>query len=351
MKKRLLFLGLLLMTASMTYARTVVSKNVRLVFLWDVTYSMHGGHMTSQSNVGHVTIAGEPAKIQFYNKKYDIYDKVVEALVTSIEEQDEFVEIVVIPFNKQKLDCWTEKGTPEGKARLIEKIRNYRNLEQTQTSIARALKYARDEVFKADMPNTLVLLTDGDDNVTTKEFYHILENWCDFSEERNICSYYFILSDVVLRNEKLVKDLTEKYCFEVVPDLGPINTIITKSSITILPTEMTIEQEQFGNQLALQVNTANMHDGETVPVRFYVDENPYFELDQTVNVTSETKEIVLKPSYKYTKSQLLQKLPTRNPFTSTVYFSVVDGEAELQTNMCELTFLNRELKKVTITIQ
>ena len=94
MKKTLLLLMLFL-------PLLVMAQNItdRVVYLWDVTYSMHGGKCGKHFPHRFKYIGGKNIKIVEYNEKYDIYNEVMTALIEDIKKQDENTEIVVIPFN------------------------------------------------------------------------------------------------------------------------------------------------------------------------------------------------------------------------------------------------------------
>ena len=356
MKKRLLPLILLLMTASFSYAQSA-AKNLRMVYLWDVTYSMHGGYFAPAVQTGTVTIAGTSHIIKGYSKSDDIYDKILEALISDIEKQGENTEIVVIPFGQKVLGCWTEMATQEGKMSLIDNIRNFCNLESADvqgTSISGALEYARNNVFVADVPNVLKLLTDGRENNNTRKFYYILDNWCEFAAERNIASYYFVLSSEVLKNASDLKDRLEKSCFTVITKFDTdVELQIEKTYLSISPEEIDIEvQEDYGKPIVFHVNM-NSSKEKSAYIRFKMDENPYFVLDKTVEVSSGVGEISLKPQCLLEEAELRRQLPVENPMKLSINFSLAkeDESIELQSDKCILSFINKKLKKVTISVQ
>jgi len=116
----------------------------RVVYLWDVTYSMHGGYMTAdKSKKGKVLVAGNNYEIVCYNEKYDIYTSIMNKLIADIDGQDERTEIVVIPFNDKVLEesVWRSMATEKGKQYLVSMIRNFCELDQTKTCIYSPLKY------------------------------------------------------------------------------------------------------------------------------------------------------------------------------------------------------------------
>ena len=132
MKKRLFSFSLLLIVAvSMTFAQTKPEITGRIVYLWDVTLSMHGGYCDMSNNTPHVKKVGnQERKIPKYKKSDDIYDMVLEALIEDINDQIENTEIVVIPFGNKVLDCWREQGTEEGKSAITDKMKSFCDISQ-----------------------------------------------------------------------------------------------------------------------------------------------------------------------------------------------------------------------------
>ena len=61
----------LLLFSAVTFAQGNYTQ--RVIFLWDVTYSMHGGYFGTKGDQ-QVIIAGQTHTITKYLKKYDIYD-------------------------------------------------------------------------------------------------------------------------------------------------------------------------------------------------------------------------------------------------------------------------------------
>ena len=241
MKKTLLllilFLPLLMMAQNITD---------RVVYLWDVTYSMHGGKFGQHYPPRFKYIGGKETKIVEYNEKYDIYNEVMMALVEDIKKQDENTEIVVIPFNDKGCEVWRYQATTSNKEILVNTIKAYRNVAQTHTSIYSALDYTQKNIFIPNDPvaNRVKILTDGEEYRYTKQLlYDLLENYCDYAEKHNIkSSYYFLLSDVIQnRDPELVNLLKGMECMTVsdniadivvVPEVYPTYEIQNKKNIS-----------------------------------------------------------------------------------------------------------------------
>jgi TonB family protein len=193
--------------------------NKRVIFLWDVTYSMHGGYFGTSGDQ-YVKIAGQSHLIKQYNEKYDIYDDALNVLCKYIDHtkntSDTIVELVVIPYGNDVLDVWRYPATVEGKAELTKKICDFCELSPKKvqaTNIGGALQFVKEKVNTADCANTLYLMTDGRENVDKQRFYYMLDTWCEFARERNIRGYYFALTEHAL--DKNLKERLSKTCFEM----------------------------------------------------------------------------------------------------------------------------------------
>ena len=147
--------------SSLIIAQDNYSK--RVIFLWDVTYSMHGGYFGTNGDQ-QVEIAGQVHTITKYLKKYDIYDAAMDMLISYIDTYEgESVELVVIPFGSQVLGTWRTPATAEGKTALIQKIRNFCELSPNKvqsTHIAYALEHIQQKIITAECSNMLYLMTD-----------------------------------------------------------------------------------------------------------------------------------------------------------------------------------------------
>lgn len=330
--------------------------NKRVVYLWDVTYSMHGGYFAPFSVKGNVIIGGKNCHIDGYNKEYDIYDKIVDALVTDIEGQNEQTELVVIPFGSRVINSWREIATEDGKVRLINNIRNFCDISAAntqKTSISGALEYARNNIFTAEVPNVLKLLTDGKENDNQPKFHHILDNWCEFAEERNIQGYYFVLSEEALKGNSDLRNRLERNCFTVIFQMDEVVLSVNKSYITITPDKLIcLVTEDYDKPLVLQVNFEAGSPYANSKVRFVSDENPYLSIDEVKEVNSNTKELRLFCNYKMSLAEIRRQMPSGGSVLIPIKFSLAEDndDIQLQSESCTLEIINKKMKTIEIKI-
>ena len=116
----------LLLFSAVTFAQENYTQ--RIIFLWDVTYSMHGGYCGGKNaKSAQVNIAGQMYSIQRYSEKYDIYTDAMDMLVSYIGSfYGDTTELVVIPFGSKVVDgAWRAPATVDGMAFLINKIKGF----------------------------------------------------------------------------------------------------------------------------------------------------------------------------------------------------------------------------------
>lgn len=150
MKK--LYLFLILCACCLTSSAWAQNRNI---YIWDVTRSMIGKGMVN----GQATP--------------DVYDKVEDYLIKDINRiANNHTEIVVIPFQEGVLFdqiISVPNSTDDSKKQIIEKIKQTgplcMKLKHSNTNISEPLLYAQRTYQKADKVNTLVLLTDGRQNM------------------------------------------------------------------------------------------------------------------------------------------------------------------------------------------
>ena len=345
MRKTILFFILLLPLSMMA------NIDKRVVYLWDVTYSMHGGKQGSKFPTDSVIIAGRWEKIVEYNQKYDIYTPVLKALVKDIQNQSARTEVVVIPFNIRVCEVWKKQGTDAGKEYLVNNIQTYCNLQQTYTSIYNALEYAKQHILKSDVPNELKILTDGNEHKDTyNAFIRTLENWCDFAEKNNvIASYYFILSDDILKEKPDLQNLLESSCFT--PTVGSV----TSGTVVLDP------KPNYNIQKKLTVSTVDDYDkplfiaftpekvesklkgSATIEVTI---NSSYLSLNQEIEVDSSTDKLVVNPNWKMSQGEARDTLPLQTQVK--VEYKVKDGDLVLLTTESILTIKNRKVKKMNL---
>lgn len=346
MRKTLLFFILLLSLSVM--ANDKIDK--RVVYLWDVTYSMHGGLHGSKFPSRNVVIAGQPEEIKQYNKKYDIYTPVLEALVKDIQSQSARTEVVVIPFNINVCGEWAYQATDANKQLLIKKIQNYSNLAQTYTSIYNALHYAQMNVLKNDVPNELKILTDGNEYKDTyNDFISALKSWCDFADKNNVvASYYFILSDDILKEKPELKNLLESNCFVPTTGGGGGTVVLTVKPNYNIQEKLTISTvDDYGKPLSIAFNPEKVEDklkgSATIEVSINSD---CLSLSQSIEVDSSTDKLVLNPKWLMSQSEARNTLPLQSQVK--VEYKVKKGDLVLLTTESVITIKNKKVKKMNL---
>ena len=328
-----------------TFAQGTVNK--RVVYLWDVTYSMHGGRYANAAKTGTVTVAGSKEKIVGYDKKYDIYTPVLEALVKDIEARDARTEVVVIAFNDKVCQTWKRQATTDGKAYLIREIKNYKNMQQTNTSIYNALEAAKKELKGTKTPSVLKILTDGKDNMTYNQFIETLKGWCKFAEENNIkASYYFMLTDKVA--DPALVDLLKDNC--MITDTFDGTGFTPNAEYSLSRKFILSVADHYDSDISFDFYTEDDPlDGSAV-VNISLLENEYISLNDNVTVTAATKKITVKPVWKMSQRDLRELLPTGQgqSVDLKVNFTVNDGKLVLLTSEAVLSLTNREIKNMSI---
>lgn len=331
----------------------------RVVYLWDVTYSMHGGFVTAGvTESGIVVVGGKSCTISHYDKSKDIYDKILNALVADINKQRSNTEIVVIPFGKKVLGKWSEIATEEGKTRIIKNIEDFCNIQPDdvqKTGISCALDYSQtNRIFSTKVPNTLKILTDGVENVSTSRLYHILDNWCNYAEANHIRAYYFILAEQALRVD--LRKRLEDNCITVIEQLDDVELAVSKSYVSVIPDEILVklaEKKDINDIFVFKINFTAGKVGAKCDLQFSVEENPYFSLNETVKISEETKEVQLRPNYKMTLEEFRKNAPLDSPTNLPINIKVLNDEeeVELQGGNWHITIVNKKLKSLKISVK
>ena len=338
----------LLLFSAVTFAQ---ENNVdeRVVYLWDVTYSMHGGRQSADaSKIGTVTVAGSKEKIVGYDKKYDIYAPVLEALVQDIEARNARTVVVVIAFNDKVCKTWKHQATTDGKAYLISEIRNYKNMAQTKTSIYNALEAAKEELKGSKVSSVLKILTDGKDNMTYDKFIKTLEGWCEFAKDNNIvASYYFMLTDKVA--DPALEDLLQKNC--MITDTFDGKNINPDAKYALSKEFILSVADNYDGNVLFDFYTkeTNLLEDSAV-INIAVEDNEYISFDVNETVTASTTKIAVKPIWKKSQRELRDLLPTGqgDSVDLKVNFKVVSGKLVLSTPEALLSLTNREIKNMSI---
>ena len=351
--KLLIFLVVLLPVLSIAQE----APQHRVVYLWDVTYSMHGW-VYKAPNSTTVTVAGKPMKISNYNANYDIYDEIMETLIQHINEYGDTAEIVVVPFNDmvQKNDVWTAMATREGKQFLESKIRGYYNATSTYTNIYDPFLFANtlfdgSQTPKAKHSSELYILTDGVHNVknpSASTFYKMLSTWCDFAEKHNVKGYYFLLTDQAIKSTELREILSSCTCIDAIH-------YYEKHFFSIKGNQQINVKEDYGKPIRLNIELTDTHKRipEPVQVRIFAEDNPYLTLDTQVVIDVNTASVEVIPVYKPLE-ELQENLPTDRNETITIYFEQLNSEKainQLNNKSCEWSLVNKAQKILIITIK
>lgn len=359
MRKKFLFL-ILLMLPAFVYAQEAPSR--RVVFLWDVTNSMHGGYLGKNNH--EVKVAGKPMCITKYNCDYDIYDQILETLVGEINKYKENDEVIVVPFNDHVLrnSIWRSRATEEGKRQLEAQIRAFYNSDQTYTNLYEPFEFANTLFDGSKYPmakdsSMLFVLTDGVHNFknpSRRQFLDMLGNWCATAEQYNVRGYYFMLTDQAIKDSELLAILKNSTCIR--PYIWYETHFYTIEGNRMI----TVMQGEYDKPICLSVIPVDpakpINDEEQI--RIYAEPNDYFTLNQTVTINAKTTSVEVKPVYKSELYDLQQALPTDSNQKVTIYLEQVpkqraEGEIvnELQTQSCVWEFVNKAQKTLTIKIK
>ena len=335
----------------------------RVVYLWDVTYSMHGGSFPRSAT--HTKDVGDPTNpkkvtITGYEEKYDIYDEIMNFLIQHIQNYGDTAEIIVVPFTDGCLTKYEirERATNEGKRRLASKIRAFYHIDQQYTNIMEPFEYATtlfdgSKYPQAKHQNELYILTDGVHNIEgipgKKKFYAMLRTWCDKVAKYNVEGFYFLLTDQAIRDSELAKILDSE---AETPCIHRVN-YYEKSKYTIEGDQLINIKDDYNKPVKLHVE-ANKPISGTEQVRIKVEPNPYFALDTIVSISSSSSKIELYPHYQ-PLAVLQGKMPTDNNTSVKLYFAQQNtndkNTNELTNNNCELRYVNKAQKTLTIEIK
>ena len=288
--KRALFLFLFGGIIFNVLAQNSALKDFREVYLWDVTLSMKG-----------------------CNDAPNIYDKVVDALVNSINSiSNERTEIVVIPFqDTEYCEVWREQATQSGKEYLIKKITSYNNDKKTNTNISAPLQYVIKNILSKDKIDILKLLTDGRDNVDPVRLREILNRWCDLAREKDVFGYYILLTKDAKSEKDLILKLKEICNFEVIDLENNIEGLgnIVQVNAPFATNGLVINvRDEYNIPKRIQFSSygGNMPDG--YKIHFNIEENPYVELNEVCTMLSDNT-FELHPKFKKPLDELKNILP------------------------------------------
>ncbi len=323
--------------------------NKRVIFLWDVTYSMHGGYCGGKNaKSAQVEIAGEMHKIHRYAEKYDIYTDAIDMLISHIGSfYGDTTELIVIPFGSKVINgAWKASATVEGKASLISKIKSFCELRDEyvgKTNISAALEYAEFNVLDDKATTSLYLMTDGIDNVNHSNFLTCLKRWCTYP---NVRGYYFALTNNAIDAE-LKKYLTSQTCFELTTGIPPR----PKCQLSLQPSITHSVADDLEKPIKLLIT----HEGgstldQNASVHFTIADNRYLSLDTIVVLTPQCKVVELLPIYSSEVSSISPNQPTH---VKLKFDKLVDDSSNLMlyNNSSNIILTNREIIHVELSIE
>lgn len=351
MKNRFFTLSCLLLLTLSVFSR---DYDWRIVYLWDVTYSMHGGYFAPKVNKQDVIVGGKNVTIDGYDKKHDIYDNILGALVKDIESLNPRTQVVIIPFGAKVLDVWTEMATDNGKKILLNNLKTFCNISPVDvqsTSISGALEYVRDKIFTAEVPNTLKLLTDGVENVNKQKFYNLLDSWCLYAEERNVEGYYFVLSDEVLKSDFALKERLERNCFSVIENITTELPIV-KSDLHLQSEVNVVVKDSYNKSIQISVSL-NGNLESNIVLHFMTEDNTYVFIDEKIEIGNDTHSVKIPIHMKTSLIELCRMLPTDSSEIITLHVSVEKGteQVALRTTDIKINMINQVLKTMNITVR
>lgn len=316
------------------------AKDIRQTYLWDVTLSMKG-----------------------YGNAPKIYDKVVDVLVKDINRIDnERTEIVVIPFqDKAHCEVWREMATPEGKRSIIDKIKNYKNDNITNTNISAPLEYVISDVFSTDKIDILKLMTDGEDNVNPQRLHDILDRWCEIAKEKDAYGYYILLTDAAKRGE-ISLQLQGVCNFEEVDvtdgNYTGIAEIVQETPAFIEGIPLNIRDE-YNSPKRLEFV---QYMGKEVPagflIHFKTEPNPYLEVDEVAAIRPDNS-VEIHPHFLLPQDSLIHSIPTDHPLSVTTLTyepttAMQSGKfafTRLTSDQCPILLINKPEKTVRIYVK
>lgn len=296
--KRLAFIVLLvLMSVNLAKAQSKNVKDVRQIYLWDVTLSMQG------------KAPGAP----------DIWEPVKEAMVADIQQiSDDRTEIVVIPFQHIALEEWREYATDAGKANLIAKIKaykiplhNFNGRMTTMTCLYEPLQYVVDKVLSPDKVDILKLMTDGIPDEHQSEYEALLERWCQIAKEKDAYGFYIMLTSQAVAGQMVLEKINPcRFDAIDVAELAGTNV-----SLLMLTPQQNIAynvREDYGKNLTIKFarnGSGSFQKGYRM--RIYSEENEYVRVDQVVEL-HEDYTVTVKVEHLMSQSQMMNTLPV-NP--------------------------------------
>lgn len=345
--KKIFLLFLLLVGSTMLWAQaTQIDK--RVTYIWDVTYSMHGGQMGGNKTQS-VVVGGKKYSIVNYKEEYDIYDRVMEAMIDDINRQNARTEIVVLPFNDKVCDEWRCQATTEGKKALIDKIRQYANFDQVKTNISKPVEYATEHVFTSNVTDHMKLMTDGNDNVDMNHFKELMRQWCEMAESKNVYGYYVMLTSQANDNDLTL--ILKEQCRMTIG--SGIN--INPSRIQMGDHVVVDAKNDYNKPFVIDVKISNAENlPANVKVMVSAEDNPYFSLAEEVNVNAETRSVRVQPKFKMEVNELRSNLSIDTSSFVSLRYELVENKGqviEFWNAEGQVELFNKSLKTLKVGVK
>lgn len=291
MRKPLVIL-LALASCILSFAQSANVKDVRQIYLWDVTLSMQGK-------------AGGP----------NIWEQVKTAIISDIQQiSDDRTEIVVVPFQHKALDEWRQPATEAGKAALIAKIKAYKiplfsfnGRKTTMTCLYEPLQYVVDRVLSLDKVDILKLMTDGIPDEHEAEYKELLAQWCQIAKEKDAYGFYIMLTEEAAKGRTILEQVNP--CRFDAIDVASLNG--TNVSLLMLTPQQSLAfnvREDYGKDIKIKFahsGSGSFQKGYRVHV---YSESEYISIDQVVELR-EDYTVSVKVEYLMSQSEMLNSLP------------------------------------------
>lgn len=345
--KKTFILFFLLVSSIMLGAQTP-QIDQRVTYIWDVTYSMHGGQMGGNKTQS-VVVGGKKYSIVNYKEEYDIYDRVMEAMIDDINRQNARTEIVVLPFNDKVCDEWRCQATTEGKKALIDKIRQYANFDQVKTNISKPVEYATEHVFTSNVTDHMKLMTDGNDNVDMNHFKELMRQWCEMAESKNVYGYYVMLTSQANDNDLTL--ILKEQCRMTIG--SGIN--INPSRIQMGDHVVVDAKNDYNKPFVIDVKISNAENlPANVKVMVSAEDNPYFSLAEEVNVNAETRSVRVQPKFKMEVNELRSNLSIDTSSFVSLRYELVENKGqviEFWNAEGQVELFNKSLKTLKVGVK
>lgn len=275
-------------------------KKERRIYLWDVTMSMQG-----------------------YGKgNLNIWDDVKSKLIRDIDGIiDPDTEIILLPFQHKIIDSMKVYANTLGKNELKSYISRYdiprlwvgnptsghevtigERGRTTMTRLYAPIIQCVNSFIFDDRTNVLVIMTDGksDFEEDQKDFEDLIkEKWCDLATDKDIYAFYFMLTP----NAVIEKINEDNICRFITSNP---NQSVTLTTFVLRPEEVVFfnVKENFDKPIKIHFTTNN---SKKIEDRFVIhvksNDNPYFIIDDDVELDLNDNTITLKPKMFFGNSE------------------------------------------------